>query len=436
VAALMLQANPLLGWRDVQDIMALTARHVGTAINNGKSGYEVDTWAFNHATNVNGGGMHFSNDYGYGLVDAAAAVRLAQSWNLVHGGAGTSATEIAASASYASATALDVGHGRTTTLSFNIGTHESVESMVLDLNNLKFNHSNDLTVTLTSPTGTVSQLLTNNGGTSASAITAGWELMSREFLGEDAYGKWTVSITSSSATDVGSLSSAKLTAYGSNIAYNSVEYYTDEFATYANADASRVTVGSGISAIDAAAITGACNVNFATKVASIDGKAISLGTANVTTVVGGAGNDTLVASNAGAKLYGGQGNDILVGGTANDYLDGGANTNTIATGSGKDNVLMHLRGMDNIVDFSVNSDHLMLSRSEFTAFANGRAVNSLDFLTVSGTSASTHVMGGGLIYDTAAGNLYYDADGHSALSLIAHLNNNTKLTTADLALVA
>ena len=437
VAALMLQTNAMLGWRDVQDILALTARHVGTAINNGKSGYEADTWSFNHATNVNGGGLHFSNDYGFGLVDAAAAVRLAQSWGLVHNGAQTSANEVAASVSYSSATALDVGHGRTTTLSFNFTTHESVESMVLDLTNLKFDRSADLSVTLTSATGTVSQLLSNNGGAQSLTITSGWELMSREFLGEDAYGTWKVTISSSNGADIGTLSQAKLTAYGSNLANNNIEYYTDEFVTYANADISRATLGGNITAIDAAAITGACNVNLATKVASIDGKAISLGSANVSIVVGGAGDDSLVAGSLGAKLYSGQGNDVLVGGNGADLLDGGVGTNTITTGGGADNILMHLRGTDNITDFTKVSDHLLLSRSEFAAFANDQMVSAIDFLSVtSGNVSASHVAGGGLVYDTMHNDLYYDADGRSALSLIAHLNNTTKLAASDITLVA
>jgi subtilisin family serine protease len=68
VVALMLQANPLLGSRDVQEILAYTAREVGN----------TGSYAFNGAHNWNGGGLHTSADYGYGLVDATAAVRLAE----------------------------------------------------------------------------------------------------------------------------------------------------------------------------------------------------------------------------------------------------------------------------------------------------------------------------------------------------------------------
>ena len=40
-------------------------------------------WQVNGATNWNNGGMHFSHDYGFGLIDAFAAVKLADSWNLL-----------------------------------------------------------------------------------------------------------------------------------------------------------------------------------------------------------------------------------------------------------------------------------------------------------------------------------------------------------------
>jgi subtilisin family serine protease len=80
VVALLLEANPELGWRDVQSILAYSARHVGSGINGESlSGSERHLWTWNGATNWNGGALHHSADYGYGLVDALAAVRLAES---------------------------------------------------------------------------------------------------------------------------------------------------------------------------------------------------------------------------------------------------------------------------------------------------------------------------------------------------------------------
>ncbi len=74
VVALMLDANPNLGYRDVQQILSYSARITSAPHHD---------WRYNGADNCNGGGLHFdalSHDLGFGLVDALAAVRLAESW--------------------------------------------------------------------------------------------------------------------------------------------------------------------------------------------------------------------------------------------------------------------------------------------------------------------------------------------------------------------
>lgn len=55
VVALMLEANPNLGWRDVQDILARTAQPV------------LDD-PENKSLQVNGAGLAHSNWYGFGIV--------------------------------------------------------------------------------------------------------------------------------------------------------------------------------------------------------------------------------------------------------------------------------------------------------------------------------------------------------------------------------
>lgn len=80
VAALLLEANPTLSWLDVRYILAKTARQVDphiaelTYTPSGASTPLVlsDTWVNNR------GGFHFQHRYGFGLVDAQAAVALAQ----------------------------------------------------------------------------------------------------------------------------------------------------------------------------------------------------------------------------------------------------------------------------------------------------------------------------------------------------------------------
>ncbi len=428
VEALILQANRGLGWRDVQDILALTARHSGSAVNDVAHGYELDTWAFNHATTWNGGGMHFSNDYGFGLVDARAAVALAKTWSIAFPTAHTSANELVATASASGA--WDVGHARTNTLTFNIAAHQAVEEMVIDLTDLKASYSGHLIVDLISPSGTVSNLLDRNGG--ASAITAGWELMSREFRGEDSYGTWNLRITDTTASDTGSLTKATLKAYGSAITDKSIFVFTDEFVQYVTPERSKIAYTAGPATIDAAPISGDMVLNLLTGIGSIDGKAITVAAGTlVKTVIGGDGNNTLTANNSGDKLIGGLGSDKLVGGSGADILDGWGGSNILTGGAGADKFGLHASGFNAVSDFVSGVDKFLVAALEFGgAIAKGVTASSF----VYGTS-STHVAGGGFVYDNAQSLLLWDKDGASALTQIATIDNHVKLAASDFLLV-
>ncbi len=427
IEADMLQANPDLGWRDVQDILAISARHTGSAIGSAMTGYETDPWTFNGGHNWNGGGTHFSNDYGFGLVDAFAAVELAKTWDVAFAAPHTSSNELLASSTLTGQ--WDIGHAHLNTMSFSIGQHESVEDMTLDLTDLVDSAANHLAVDLISPAGTVSHLLTDQGGTGAS-IGAGWELMSHDFRGEDAYGNWTVKLTDSTSTDIATMSQMTLKAYGAPITDNSVFFYTDEFSQYDNASRSTLSYTAGPVTIDAAATTGGMNLNLLTGQGTIDQKAITIAAGtNVTTVITGDNNSTVTANNLGDKIVAGFGNDTLVGGTGADYLDGGLGTNSLTGGAGADNFALHTNGLANISDFLSGTDKLTVSAREFGANIATFGVTSNDFLV--GSATNTHVASGGLVFDTSLSNLYYDATGTGALQEIAHFSNNAHLSAQD-----
>ena len=69
VVALMLQANPRLTWRDVRLVLARSARKV-----------DPDHKGWTHWR-----GLNYNHEYGFGVVDAEAAVTMARRWNSVGG---------------------------------------------------------------------------------------------------------------------------------------------------------------------------------------------------------------------------------------------------------------------------------------------------------------------------------------------------------------
>jgi subtilisin-like proprotein convertase family protein len=69
--ALMLEVNPDLGWRDVQAILVQTSRRLPN-VNQTPNG--------DPTAQTNGGVFIHSNQYGYGVVDALAAVEAAECW--------------------------------------------------------------------------------------------------------------------------------------------------------------------------------------------------------------------------------------------------------------------------------------------------------------------------------------------------------------------
>lgn len=64
--ALLLEANPELGYRDVMHIVARTARIPSLE--------EIDGWI------INGAGFHVNDKFGFGVLDVAQMTALAQNW--------------------------------------------------------------------------------------------------------------------------------------------------------------------------------------------------------------------------------------------------------------------------------------------------------------------------------------------------------------------
>jgi subtilisin-like proprotein convertase family protein len=333
IAALMLDANPNLGWRDVQTILAGSARHTGGDIGGSLHPGETDNWQFNGADNWNGGGRHYSIDYGYGIADALAAVRLAETWNLTGTTAGTSANEASRTAAINSGNlAIPDNNGNSVTLNFNVtGSNIRAEEVRL---NLGVTHSRiqDLHITLISPDGTSSKIFNPvSSEAGAGNSTTSWAFLSEEFRGELSQGAWQVVITDLVSGNTGTLGQSSLQIFGASNITDDRYVYTNEFHTYADL-AGRSTLSDtdgGSDTINAAAVTAASTINLNVGSAgSIDGHSFTVSGGDIENAIGGDGNDTLIGNSLANILYGGRGDDSLTGNGGDDTLDGAQGDDT------------------------------------------------------------------------------------------------------------
>jgi subtilisin family serine protease/subtilisin-like proprotein convertase family protein len=212
VVALMLEANAGLGWRDVQNILAYSAKSVGSGVGGIQTGDEDHDWFYNGANNWNGGGLHFSEDYGFGAVDAFNAVRMAEVWSLFDP-AQTSANEnlytVSESGSWA------IGDLATTEISFYLD-EPTFEIEYVDIS-LDITHTNlgDLLIELVSADGSSVELFDGVKGDAyylSDQLT--WTFGVNAFRGEDAVGEWILRVTDQISGFVGTINSYSVSFYG------------------------------------------------------------------------------------------------------------------------------------------------------------------------------------------------------------------------------
>ena len=206
VAALLRQANPELTWRDLKLILAASAR---------KNDEENTGWedgAFQYGSTTGDGSCpplpgrqgstgpcsqkeryHFNHEYGFGVVDAKAAVDLAEDWTTV-----PPLESVEVASGYLNAHVPDIPPGgspttvtRDLTVSTGIGFTEFVEI------NVNFSHSSfrDLEIELVSPSGQVSTLVGPYESADLVPLFGEFRFGSAKHLGEDPNGQWTLRVT-------------------------------------------------------------------------------------------------------------------------------------------------------------------------------------------------------------------------------------------------
>lgn len=340
VVALLLEANPNLGWRDVQEILAYSARHVGTGVGSGTGGSEEYAWAFNGADNWNGGGLHFSNDYGFGLVDAKAAVRLAETWG---DDSQTSTNDTSVFSDFLNSTVTVSNSG--TAFSQTVATNIEIEHVEVDVSFVDWYDLGDLEIRLTSPDGTVSTLIDYSGednGSISEGFTAGrWEFLSHEFRGEETAGTWAVELFDSDSTTVSpiTINDIDITFYGRTASANDTLIFTEEYSKYAGLFGHSTVIdgGTGTDLLNAAAIDSATTINLETNTGTLDGVDVTV--FGIEDVVTGDGDDYINGSTGDSSFAGMRGDDTLDGGTGDDLLDGGVGNDRLIGQGGEDTLI-------------------------------------------------------------------------------------------------
>lgn len=388
VIALMLDANEGLGWRDVQKILAYSARQIGGDIGVQNTATEVvpvdldydatfETtaarpveyfqWDYNGADDWNGGGLHFSQDYGYGALDAYNAVRMAEVWTLF-APAQTSANELVQDQLARVNTATDPSlsynanhaNGEPDTVSATwtyTGAPMEIEYVNFEIQ-INLVYMQGVTLTLTSPEGTVATLLAPEINDYTPFLTFfgfplpanwDWSFGIAAFKGENPTGDWTFTIqevnTDYDTTNYpgwgelegGQVNWFEFGFYGTAASADDVFHYTDEvFATLAN-EPGRLTLtdASGNDWLDMAAMTGDIAVDLATNgsggaTAATDGAFIGIAAdTQIENAVTGDGDDVLTGNSASNQLAGMRGDDQYWG-------LGGGDTFIFFAGGGQD----------------------------------------------------------------------------------------------------
>jgi subtilisin family serine protease/subtilisin-like proprotein convertase family protein len=182
VVALMLEANANLGWRDVKHILASTASQVDSSFSaDAISTVDYVQWITNSA------GYKFHPWYGFGAVDAQAAVNAAATHTNLSSSAFTSWNN----ANSESTAISDLSLFSRTISESTSGTVEWVRVALL----IDHSSPNHLGFRLESPSGTVSTLLPPVTALSTSLSSATWVyLPSNAFYGESMQGEWKIYI--------------------------------------------------------------------------------------------------------------------------------------------------------------------------------------------------------------------------------------------------
>ncbi|MGL4488015.1 MAG: hypothetical protein ACRCU5_01040 [Rhizobiaceae bacterium] len=144
-------------------------------------------------------------------------------------------------------------------------------------------------------------------------------------------------------------------------------------------------------------------------------------------LVGGLGNDVVVGNASANHLFGVGGNDFMDGRNGNDYLNGGSGTDRFRFAT----PLNAATNVDTIADFAHGTDDILLLQSIFASIGTTLDATELRFGTAA-ADANDYI-----IYNSATGQLFYDANGNGAggRTLFGRVSAGTVLDAGDFVMV-
>ena len=195
VAALVLQANPSLGWRDLRGVLAQSARRNDPS---------------NASWKTNSAGRWFSDAYGFGMADAAAALSLARTWTRL-----PSQVRFSNPVQEVNQAIPDNNPtGVASTVTVAGSGIRRIEWVDLTFSAANHTYSGDLRIVLTSPGGTEQVLAEQHSCSGRCMPFNSWRFGVAHYLDEPADGVWKISVQDLAAVDTGNFQSWQLTLYG------------------------------------------------------------------------------------------------------------------------------------------------------------------------------------------------------------------------------
>lgn len=212
VVALMLEANPLLSWREIKHILAATATKIDSQIGNQDHPLRASSppghvyeqgWVRNKA------GYEFHNWYGFGRVNADAAVEMAKNFKVRFG---ASRNAIVNATIHEPMHIPDFSAAGVNSL-LNVYDNFLIEAVQIEI---AVNHPflGNLGIELTSPQGTKSIIWNVNNGLKGAQNLTNRRFLTNAFYGESSIGIWTLKVIDGGTGNTGTLNAWSINIMG------------------------------------------------------------------------------------------------------------------------------------------------------------------------------------------------------------------------------